>query len=176
MKQCPEIAGYRFERCDIKKCRMYTERTKHRCMAIDVKFSSERTINDKELRYYKFPMKSLKEVTAIRKAAVNRAQTVVALDGFIEELGEVAERSVGSMMPHKVGAAYRKVLDSKAFKIKLLRLKDTHIPYVFDRTVAEEMGSNLHQFSLASLFELTTTECRLLVDYFTRKGDVQGLF
>lgn len=176
MKQCPEISGYRFERCSIKKCRMYTDRTKHRCMAIDVKFSSDRTINDKELRYYKFPEKPLKEVTAIRKAAVSRAQTVIALDGFIEELGEVEERSVGSMLPHKVGAAYRKVLDSRAFKIKLLRLKEIHIPYVFDRAVAEEMGSNLHRFSLASLFELTTTECRLLLDYFTRKGDVQGLF
>lgn len=176
MNTCPEDKDYKFKRCKVKTCSLYTERTERRCMALDVKFSPGRVISDKELRYYKMPDKPLKEVTALRKLAVRRVEAVIALDLFLTKLGKRGRRVSEAVMPDRVRIAFGKAIDSKPVQMRLLRMKREMLPMVFDTNVAKELDIDLHKYGIANLFELTNAEYRLLVEYFTRKGGTKGLF
>ena len=177
MNTCPELEDYKFEkRCSVKTCSMYTEKTARRCMAMDVKFSPGRVISDKEIRYYKFQDKPLKDVTAIRKLAIRRVEAILALDAFVQRLEDRGRRVSVAVMPEKVKTAFVKALRSRPARMKLLNMRKEMLPLVFDTAVAEELNIDLHKYGIANLFDLTNAEYKLLVEYFTRKGGTKGLF
>lgn len=182
IKQCPVNPDYRFKtKCTIKNCRMYTERTKNHCMEIDTLFVGDKNISDKELVFYKRPGMDLKDMTSLRKKAVNRVYAIIAMRAAIQYIEENKKEVVLNveLMPANIKNVFNKVLASKIFKVAELNLKPWMLAMLLDKNYAEEFPTNLHSFQLHLLFLITPTELKNLTEYFTRLGtsrNQRGLF
>lgn len=80
-QQCPLVDGYRFKsKCRVESCKYFTNKTQHRCMAIDTVFSSsDKGTTDAELRFLKLPERSKREVFVLRREAKEKVQAVLVL-------------------------------------------------------------------------------------------------
>lgn len=84
--KCMYVEWYKFNRCDIRTCKNYSDVTPTRCLGIDrVQPSGTKIISDAELHMYKFSSDkvSTRLVSLKRKKAMNRIKVILVLNEYL---------------------------------------------------------------------------------------------
>lgn len=136
VKQCPLQPDYKFRtQCRIRTCRNFTPCTESRCLALDTRFSSDdKTVSDGELLRYKFGDKemSVKDVTKIRKRAVDSVMSSLSLYRLISAIMERHSREEGFAYVPGQSEIVDRVVTSKPLRIKLLRFEPWMLKFLLD--------------------------------------------
>ncbi len=160
IKQCPLEDSYRFRtHCVIKSCKNYSEFTKNKCLGLDTKFAADdKPITDAELLHYKFSdlVDSIREVTNIRKRAVNRARLVVILYKIVTHIGEVEKPERGFAYTEGEHPIIDRLLDRKPLRIKMLEFKPWMLKFLFDEIYVEKIVGD--KFKVRQMLDLKTKE------------------
>lgn len=167
--QCPAYTDYYFRtHCKVTTCAMYTDKTKRKCLTLDTRFASDKVMSDTELRHYKRPDLTTKDITVLRKRTVNRAHAVIALRSFVVAIKDFNPRPINfNAMPNGVLKIVERMLKSKAFRIKPLGLEVWMIQYVFDKNVTDTIQPDIKKFYIQLLMKCTTAELKTVTEYFT---------
>lgn len=182
MKQCPLHDKYRFRTaCRIETCKMYNEQTPNKCLALDTTFASnDKTLSDAELIIYKFPGMSQREVSTIRKRAVNRVQAVIALNQVVQHIRarERPEDGLNRALMQRLSGDAKRLL-KKSFRSKLFRIKHLDIevwmmPFVLNPEYANKVVPGFDRFSVHLLFRWTPGEYKTVVDSLTEARNFRG--
>lgn len=155
---------------------MYTERTQSACLGLDTSFSpSDKAMSDIELAYYKKPDKTPREVSGLRKKAVNRAQAVIVLRALVthiqahEKPHEGLNSAFMGRLPESVQKLIKGSFKSKIFRIKYLELEGWMLAFIFDRQYATSVIPNVYSHSLNLLFRWSPYELETVVSAITKE-------
>lgn len=157
---CPLYPGYRFKtQCRVTTCKFYSERTRTKCLGIDITFSAEdKPFSDGELLHYKFSNQelSLKEVSRIRKKAVEQVKNLIMLQRLVTVLAERHEEFDGFQYEPGRSSRVDKALTSVPLSLKKLDFETWMLPLLFDSSVTSEIVGP--KFKLKEALMLTTKE------------------
>lgn len=182
MFQCPLDDEYRFRtQCRITTCKMYNEKTKCNCLSLDTNFAAhDKAISDSELLIYKFPDKTQREVSSIRKRAVSRVQAVVALHTLTTQIRakERPENGLNTKLMKLLSGEARRLL-KKSFRSKLFRIRHLDfevwmIPFVLDKEYANEVVPDFDRFAIHLLFRWTAKELEIVADSLNEARNHRG--
>ena len=160
VKQCPLNEDYRFKsRCRVTTCKFYSPSTRNRCLGMDIRFSAEdKPVSDAELLRYKFPDKemSVRDVTRVRKRAVEQVKSLIVLHHLIQEIGERFDESEGFEYTPGRSDAVDAVLSAEPLSLPMLDFKPWMLCFLFD----EELVSSIvgPKFRLKDALKLKTKE------------------
>lgn len=157
---CPLFQGYRFKtQCRVTTCKFYSERTRTKCLGIDITFSAEdKPFSDGELLHYKFPNQelSLKEVSRIRKKAVEQVKNLIMLQRLVSVLAESHEDFEGFQYEVGRSTIVDRVLKDSPLALKKLDFETWMLPVLFDSSVTSEIVGP--KFKLKEALKLSTKE------------------
>jgi len=182
MKQCPLFDAYRFRTsCRVCSCKMYTDKTESRCLALDTTFASnDKTLSDAELVHYKFNDLTQREVASVRKRAVNRVRAVIALHSVIQHVQAKERPENGlnrALMQHLSSDAKRllkKSFRSKLFGIRPLGIEAWMMPFVLDQEYTQKIVPQFDQFAIHLLFRWTASEFKTVADSISNARKFHG--
>lgn len=160
VKRCPLHSGYRFKtQCRVTTCKFYSERTRSKCLGLDITFSAEdKPFSDGELLHYKFPKQelSVKEVSKIRKKSVDQVKNLIMLQHLVSALmGRYTEFEDFNYEPGKSDLVDN-VLQSTPLCLKKLDFEIWMLPVLFDQDVTSKIVGP--KFKLKEALKLTNKE------------------
>lgn len=182
MKKCPLNESYKFRTtCRIDTCKMHNAQTPNKCLAMDTTFASnDKTLSDAELIIYKFPGMTQREVSTIRKRAVNRVQAVIALNQVVQHIRakERPEDGLNRAFMQRLNSEAKRLL-KKSFRSKLFRIKHLDIevwmmPFVLDTEYTNKVVPNFERFAIHLLFRWTPGEYKTVADSIIEARNFRG--
>lgn len=177
-KQCPLNENYRFRtKCTIRSCKNYSSFTETRCLGLDVKFASDdKTITDVELLHYKFDDRevSLKDVSNVRKKAVERVKNVLALYRLVSYIADKEDFTEGTNYQYGVSPNIDDLLRSKPLRIKLLGFQPWMLKFIFDEKYVKEVVGP--KFKIQQVLGLKTKEYSSIVSSVKGMSSGKTLF
>lgn len=175
MHKCPLQDDYKFRtQCRVTTCKFHNANTPTRCLGLDTSFAAhDKALSDAELVVYKFPDKSPREVSSIRKRAVGRVQAILALNQVVQHVRSKERPEHGlnaAMMRHLEGDAKRllkKSFRSKLFRIRHLEIEVWMLPFVLDYEYASKVVPEFERFAIHLLFRWTPKELEIVTGALT---------
>jgi hypothetical protein len=160
IKQCPLNDNYLFKtQCRINTCKFFSPTTANRCLGMDIVFSAEdKPVSDAELLRYKFPDKELtvKDVTLLRKKAVDRVKSLIVLHRLIHEISEKCDEGQGMNYVRGRSNIVDRVLDSEPLSLPMLDFQPWMLCFLFDeKFVTSTIGP---KFKLKEALKLKTKD------------------
>lgn len=160
VKKCPLNPAYCFKtQCRVTTCKFYSERTRNKCLGLDIKFSAEdKPFSDGELLRYKFPHKemSVKDVSKVRKKAVDQVKNLIMLQHLFSALiGRYDEFGEFHYEPGK-SELVDSVLQSEPLCLKKLDFEIWMLPLMFDPEVTTGIVGT--KFKLREALKLSNKE------------------
>lgn len=160
VKTCPLYSGYKFKtKCCINTCKFHTTRTRNNCLGMDITFSAEdKPFSDPELLHYKFPEQELtvKDVSKIRKKAVDRVKHLILLQHIIGVLAETKSPKDGfNYVPGK-STLIDNLLTSKPLCLKKLHFEPWMLTLLFDDALTTSIAGA--KFKLKDSLQLSNKD------------------
>lgn len=118
MKTCIYVPWYKFKQCEVRTCKNWTDKTTHKCLAVDrVRPEGSKIISDAEINYYKFAEQGISSrlIQIKRKKATSRVEAIIMLSEFIKfikencESGGVFKTQVSDRMEARYPLKFKKV-------------------------------------------------------------------
>jgi len=139
IKTCPLHSGYKFKtKCCVTTCKFHSTRTRNNCLGLDITFSSEdKPFSDHELLHYKFPHKelSVKDVTKLRKRAVEQVKHLIMLQRIISVLTETKTETDGFNYVEGKSNIIDDLITSEPLTLKKLHFETWMLTLIFDESL-----------------------------------------
>lgn len=138
-KTCPLNKDYKFStQCRLTTCKFFSPVTKNKCLGMDIKFSADdKGVADLELLRYKFPDKemSVRDVTRIRKRAVEKVKSTLALYHVVQVLRSKYSEKDGMLYTPGEIHAIDIVLSRKPLSITVINFEPWMLKFIFDEEI-----------------------------------------
>lgn len=146
------VDDYRFKSsCRVESCKYFTEKTKHKCMAIDTVFSSsDKGATDAELRFLKLPDCSKREVFVLRREAQDAVTAILAL----YQAARICREEMNDDIFPTETPVMNKVLKHPLFHDPDLGLESWMVEYLFSKKFMKRFNNP----KIHVLFDVTDKE------------------